>query len=503
MHLRIAIAFTVLVAGCADAPTGGPTAPGRAAVDVASSETPRHIVVFRDQVVPADFVARVELLGGHVDGSLAGIGVGSVSGLTPAAAAELASGADVEGVSMRAAVDVAFPEDESSADDAGATLANGFAQPTLLQAVPGNTIGAVEAADDPDGKDDDAALPSPTLAEFYARQWDMRAVSADAAWATGHRGTPGVTVSIMDSGIDYLHPDLAGLVDLSRSKSYIAGEDVRDLYRHGTAVAEIIASNAKVLAGMTQRVRLIAMKVYSRQLTFDPYDYIDAIVESADRGADVINASFGGYKSRSEDPVLYEAYLRAFSYAQRKGALFIGLTGNDHVDHDNDGDFYRVCELSGGMCVAATAPIDAPTPEGPFTKVDSLGEYSGYGLSVMSVVAPGGRSIDRPNQPRKYTRIWHACSTGPTTAPGCPPNGCPDGRCLWESSGTSFAAPHVAGLAALLISRIGQHRPLEVKSLIEKSADDLGAPGFDKYYGWGRINAASALRLAGRLNDQK
>lgn len=382
----------------------------------------------------------------------------------------------------------------------GAFAGQELAPPTALQSSATSTARADR--DDP-ADDDDAAPPSPTQAEFYARQWDMRAVSADVAWATGHRGTPGVTVSIMDSGIDYLHPDLVGLVDLNRSKSYIAGEDVRDIYRHGTAVAEIVASNAKVLAGMTQRVRLIAMKVYSRQGTFDPYDYIDAIIESADRGADVINASFGGYKRRSDDPALYEAYGRAFDYARRKGALFVGITGNDHVDHDNDGDFYRVCELSGGICVAATAPIDAPTPEGPFTKVDSLGEYSGYGLSIVSVVAPGGRSIDRPNQPRKYTRIWHACPTGPTTAPGCPPNGCPDGRCLWESSGTSFAAPHVAGLAALLVSRIGQHRPLQIKSLILESADDLGAPGVDPYFGWGRINAASALRLAGRLNDQE
>lgn len=495
MDRRIAIAVTTLLVACADVPTRGPTTPDRSARDGASSEAPRHIVVFHDESVPLDFVARVERLGGHVDGALASIGVVAVSGLTVETAAELATGADVEGVVTRAPVEVAFPGEETSVGQGdGAAPPEDLALRSPLQSDLGSTI-------DADG--DDAMLPSPTQAEFYARQWDMRAVSADVAWATGHRGTPGVTVSIMDSGIDYLHPDLVGLVDLARSKSYVAGEDVRDIYRHGTAVAEIVASNGKVLAGMTQRVRLIAMKVYSRQLTFDHYDYIDAIIESADRGADVINASFGGYKKRSEDPALYEAYRRAFSYAQRKGVLFVGITGNDALDLDNDGgDFYRTCELSepsGGLCAAATAPIAAPTPEGPWTKVDSLAEYSAFGLSIVSVVAPGGRSIDRPNQPRKYTRIWHACPTGPTTAPGCPPDGCLDGRCLWESSGTSFAAPHVAGLAALLISRVGQHRPLEIGALIQESADDLGAPGVDKYYGHGRINAASALRLAGRL----
>src|SRR5258706_11097 len=103
------------------------------------------------------------------------------------------------------------------------------------------------------------ATASPTTAQFYARQWNLRAVFAPDAWAAGFLGSRDVVVAILDSGIDYANPDLVGLVDLDRSISFVPEDATRhypgrlpfsDLFWHRTAVASAVASNASVLAGV-------------------------------------------------------------------------------------------------------------------------------------------------------------------------------------------------------------------------------------------------------------
>src|SRR3989442_13155923 len=220
-----------LLYACADAPTAST---GRHIVASVSlpGESSRHVVLFSAERVPADFAERVATLGGSIEASRDSIGVATVTGLSDGAAAELAAEPDVRNV-----------------------------EPDVVMALPADAAGDELASELLATADVSASTTSPTTAQFYARQWNIRAVFADQAWAAGFLGSRDVVVAILDSGIDYLHPDLAGLVDLARSKSFAPEEDpvvaerypgrlpISDLFWHGTAVSSIIASNAKVLAG--------------------------------------------------------------------------------------------------------------------------------------------------------------------------------------------------------------------------------------------------------------
>jgi subtilisin family serine protease len=433
----------------------------------AAEHTGRHIVLFTAERVPADFAERVAGLGGSVDISLDSIGVAAVSGLTESAAADLAGDAGIQSVELDAVA--TLPHDDVEA--AGEVFADATAAPA-----------------------------SPTSAPFFARQWNMRAVFADQAWAAGYTGSDDVVVAILDTGIDYLHPELVGLVDLSRSKSFVPDEDqlvqqlypgrnpVTDLLYHGTAVASIVGSNATQLAGMNRHVTLLALKVANRFTEHTVAADLAAIVWAADAGADVLNASGGRRFDKSENPGLIAAYLRALNYAWRKGVLTIGVAGNDTLDHDHDGDMVALpCEAPHTICASATGPTFAQSVNGPWDNVDASTLYTGFGRSAVSVAAPGGQRFTN-------TRVWLPCLTTPSEVS---PAACQGNRPprLLQGIGTSFSAPTVAGLAALLVAQLGHGKPAMIRERILQSADDLGPPGTDPYYGRGRINVARALGL--------
>ena len=126
-----------------------------------------------------------------VTGASGLIGVAAVTGLSQAAADKLAATADVQSVQPDRVVTLK----PDGIDDGGASM----------ELTPSETLAAADAT------------ASPTAAQFYARQWNMRAVFADQAWAAGHRGSRDVVVALLDSGLDYTLPDFAGLVDVGRS----------------------------------------------------------------------------------------------------------------------------------------------------------------------------------------------------------------------------------------------------------------------------------------------
>jgi lantibiotic leader peptide-processing serine protease len=462
-----ACAAVLLVAACREWPAPvEPTATRMLAASRAASEhTGRHIVLFAAERVPTDFAGRVAGLGGSVDISLDNIGVAAVSGLTESAAADLAGDAGIQSVEL----------------DPVATL-------------PHDDVEAAEEV----FADATAAPASPTSAPFYPRQWNMRAVFADQAWAAGYIGSNDVVVGILDTGIDYLHPELAGLVDLARSKSFVPDEDViveqrypgrnpvTDLLYHGTAVASIVASNATQLSGINRHITLLALKVANRFTEHTVAADLAAIVWAADAGADVINASGGRRFDKSENPGLIAAYLRALNYAWREGVLTIGVAGNDTLDHDHDGDMVALpCEAPHAICASATGPTSAQSVNGPWDNVDAATLYTGFGRSAVSVAAPGGQRFTN-------TRIWLPCLTTPSEVSPAACQGNKPPRLL-QGIGTSFAAPTVAGLAALLVAQLGHGNPALIRERILQSADDLGLPGTDPYYGRGRINVARAL----------
>src|SRR3989441_10550566 len=452
-----------------------PTAPAArilAASVTRADPAGRHLVVFTADRVPADFGARAAQLGGAVEASLDSIGVAAVIGLSEGAAAELAGAPDVRAVEPDLAT---LGNEDVEADGAAADEA---------------VSEALAPAD---------ATASPTTARFYARQWNLRAVFAPEAWAAGHLGSRDVKVAIIDTGIDYANPDLVGLVDLGRSISLVPEDVTRhypgrlpfsDLFQHGTFVASIVASNAQIVAGVNRNVTLLAVKIAdSTGLQTTASLLLSGIVYATDQGADVINISNGLEFNKSANPGIVAAFQRAVNYAFRKGALLVSVPFNDAADLDHNGDLVRLpCEAANAICVAATGPTGATGVNGPWVNVDAPAPYAAVGRSAISVAAPGGAG-----EVGQFRRMWAPCTTTPTATTAAP--ACLARQAVAQPVGNSFAAAHVSGLAALLVAQLGHGNPALIRARILQSADDLGEPGTDPYYGKGRINIARALGI--------
>ncbi|HEU0077314.1 MAG TPA: S8 family serine peptidase [Longimicrobiaceae bacterium] len=451
-----------LAAGAADAaaplsPAGAAARPDEAIESVAPV---RHLVLFAEQGVPAGFAAEVAALGGTVEFSHAS-GIAIVGGLAEGAASQLGASASVASVQP----DAMFPVDVAAVGDAEAT--------------------AVADAGE-------TSTAAPATSEFFPRQWHHRAIGADRAWAAGRTGSSAVTVAILDSGVDYTHTDLAGLVDLSRSASFVPTDDKlvaanfpgrhlsTDLRYHGTHVAATVSSNARLAAGVTSRVRLMSVKVLDRNGNGTFGAIMQGVLYATDNGADVINMSLGGAFGKAGNGP-YVAYInRVFNATKAAGATVVVSAGNDNRDMDHDGNLYlNYCNTTNVICVSATGPTGAAGINGPFYQVDARAPYSNFGRSSVSVAAPGGA--------QRF--VWAACSTTSLIYTVCRPGGFVLGL-----NGTSMAAPHVSGLAALLVEKYGRN-PAQIRHAIQSSADDLGETGTDPFYGKGRINVARALGL--------
>ena len=302
-----------------------------------------------------------------------------------------------------------------------------------------------------------------------------------------------MTVAILDTGLDYTHRDLAGRVDLSRSRSFVPSDDalvaanfptrhpVTDLHFHGTHVAATVSSNAIAAAGVTSKVTLIGVKVLGAQNAGPTSGVLAGLMYAADSGADVINVRLGGAFDKSEHGGLVGVINRAVTYAHRKGAAVIASAGNDGADLDHDGDAYKAyCNSPAVVCVAATGPTGSGSINGPFFGVDGPAPYSNYGRSAIDVAAPGGNRRS----------VWAACSRSSLAVPICR-----TGTFITGVNGTSMAAAHTAGLAALLAERLGGN-PGRIRAALQQSADDLGSAGTDPSYGKGRIIVPRALGLA-------
>ena len=338
------------------------------------------------------------------------------------------------------------------------------------------------------------AAPSPSDAPIYPWQWHLRAIGADKAWEAGRLGSPEVTVAVIDTGVSYEHPDLAGLVDLDRSASFVPSDDadvdayfpgahpVTDLFYHGTHVAATISSNARLAAGVTQNVTIMGVKVLSRwgEGTFS--GVLDGVIWAADHGADVANLSIGDTLAKSGNGRYVAMINQVFNYAHRKGTLIVVAAGNESADLDQDGSVFNMyCNAPNVVCVSATGPASAESIAGPWSDVDAFAWYSNRGRSAISVAAPGGTIA---------ARVWAACSKTSLLVPYCQSS-----DEVLGIGGTSMAAPHVAGLAALIVEEVGHGKPSQVKAILQRSADDLGEKGTDPLYGKGRINVPRALGL--------
>ena len=462
------LALLALASGlsaCADGaqapldPAGGP----RATLSVEGAEPVRHLLGFEEGTADA-VAAQVAARGGVVQWIHAGAGVALVSGLDDASAA------GIPGVAL-------------AARDAEMQAAYPAADGLVTEAAAGATGDETAAA----------SQSNPTTAFFYPRQWHLRNVEANAAWAAGKLGSPSVSVAVLDGGLDYTYPDLDGLVDLQRSRSLIPDEDglvqalfpgrhpITDLQYHGTHVASLISSEAGNVAGVASRVTLFGVKVLRYSGSGPTAGVLEGVLYAADADADVINMSLGAVLDKTGQGEFNAFLNRVFNYAFRQGSVVVVSSNNQATDFTHNGDDRSLyCDMPHVICVSATTPTGQASVNGPWTGMDTPAPYSNYG-SPITVAGPGGTSP---------IPVWGACPRTSIVIPVCR-----TGIFTIGVFGTSQAAPHVSGLAALLVSEIGKDRPSQVAARIKKTADDLGQTGKDQFYGHGRINVRRALGL--------
>lgn len=275
--------------------------------------------------------------------------------------------------------------------------------------------------------------------------WGVKRIGAGTVHDGGNKGL-NVPVAIIDTGIDYTHPDLsvnyAGGYDFVNNDTYPMDDN-----GHGTHVAGTVAAtdNGSGVVGVAPEAKLYALKVLNASGSGSFSDVIRALEWVVDNNIKITNNSYGS----SGDPgTLVKA---AFDNSYSGGVLHIAAAGNS------------------GSCGG---------------KNDSVGYPAKYG-SVVAVAATN-QSDARP------------CfsSTGPAveiSAPGVSINSTKMGGGYVVYSGTSMASPHVAGVAALLTNTAALPSNSDIRNLLTSTAQDLGAAGRDSLYGYGLVNAAAAV----------
>jgi thermitase len=319
------------------------------------------------------------------------------------------------------------------------------------------------------------ALGTPNDPSF-SDQWAHTRIQSTAAWDVT-TGSSGIVIAILDTGIDDDHPDLSAKIvagyDIVGNDSYPDDEN-----GHGTHVAGIAAAatnNGIGIAGMDWHAKIMPVQVLDREGHGWTSDIADGITWAYQHGADVLNLSLGGTS--------YSLTMQnAVTAAHNAGALVAAAMGNCRTAGSAE------CPVANPtMYPAAYNHVVAVAATGP---TDVYAAYSQYGPHC-DIAAPGGE-MTVYHQP---TGIYSTMPTYPvymTTDLG-----------YYEdydfAHGTSQATPHVAGLAALVWATKPTLTPDQVQTVIQQTALDRGATGWDPTYGHGLINAQAALEAVAQL----
>lgn len=469
-RLLAALAATALVAALSAAGSAG------------SAESTTYLVLYKQQSVPADAARAIERAGGTVAYAYGQIGVAIARSDTTGFGERLEQDAKVEGVAATAGYRVGL-----------------------------ETVHEADAEGPPSG--DLPNTPATDADTLSPLQWDMRQIHTPAAHAiTG--GSRAVLAGDLDTGVDWSHPDLAANIDFANSTSCVGGVPNQtpaawlDDLGHGTHTAGTIAaaSNGVGIVGVAPNVRLAAVKTADPAGFFYPEAVVCAFVWAGSHHFDVANNSWFADPFQfncHNDPVtqaIFKAEHRAIRYAMNQGVTVVASAGNSNFDLTRDAP-------EGNECVRIPSEIEGVITVTSNGNLRRKAFYSNYGVAVVNVTAPGGDST----QITPEATNGRVLSTWPSYLPCLRPAFDPTApTAVWcYQQGTSMAAPHATGVAALIISRFGDAgspqngklRPQQVQAYLEQTADPLacdapacyGGVGYNAYYGHGQVNALAAV----------
>jgi len=274
----------------------------------------------------------------------------------------------------------------------------------------------------------------------YPSEWHLPKISAPQAW--DYTLGSGVTIAILDTGVDGTHPDLAPNM-VAGWNFYDNNSNTTDVNGHGTAcsgVAAAAANNGIGVAGVAGAAKIMPLRIADASGYALWSTAAQAVNYAADHGARVVSMSFDGASSSS-------TIQSAASYLRSKGGVMFVAAGNSGI-------------------LNTTAPTSLITVVSATLQDDSFATWSNYG-NYVGISAPG-YYIMTTAMGGIYQNWW----------------------------GTSVATPIVAGAAALVIAKRPDFSPSQIDSTLRSTATDLGAPGNDIYFGAGRLNAGAAVAQA-------
>ena len=337
-------------------------------------------------------------------------------------------------------------------------------------------------------------LPNDPL---YLEEWFLKRIRAPQAWDLTRGGSSSVVVAVLDTGVDINHPDLKDNIWVNKKEIPDDGLDndnngyVDDVYgwdfisgtndprpripliyneggvEHGTIIAGLIAAvgdNAKGIVGLSYQSKIMPLRVLDSQGIGDMAAVIEAIDYAIKEKVDVINLSFVG-SERSE--LLYQTIKRAY----QSGIVVVAAAGNDSLNHGDDLDknpVYPICldENDKDNFILGVAALN---------KKNKKADFSNFGEKCIDISAPGTKI---------YSTLAYDPGNGFTEYYGG----------YW--SGTSVAAPLVAGTAALIKSINPLLPPDKIIKTIKETADKIDAynPKYKDKLGAGRLNTYQAVR---------